>query len=452
MTWRFPLAWLGLLALALPLLAHLLSRRRAPVVAFPSLRLLSPRPVAAVSARHLSDAALLALRSAIVVAAVAALADPVVVTPWRVAAWSGRVARAVVVDAPGDPGAPPPASPLPAEVESLRARAFESTVVTGPLAMAIGDALTFLERVPPGRREVVVVSSRLDTGFDPAPLRRLPDDIGLRFASLPPATVDSTRMAFAPGGDGVRRWATTVARDEQAVHAAFADAGAADLDAIVTLGATPDDRPAAERARRAALAEGGRLTTSPPLEWRVVPAGADAWPLDEVAAPTARTARFLARLAREAQSAAVASACANAGVRRAPGVPPEGLWPIAAWAPGDPLLLGGERAGRPVIVSRAEPGSICGATLMAAAIETWTWPDVAPAAALAPRPADRRASWSREAAAPGRERLVHAETDDGRWLWGLVVVLLAVEGRWRRRLDDRPAQTPTASGETGHVA
>ncbi|MCL4845962.1 MAG: BatA domain-containing protein [Acidobacteria bacterium] len=452
MVWRFPLAWLGLLALALPLLAHLLSRRRAPVLAFPSLRFLSPRPLAAVRARRLSDTGLLALRSTIVVAAVAALADPVVVTPWRVVAWNSRVARAIVVDVPGGPDAALSAEPIATMVESLRAEAFASTVVTGPLAMAIGDALTFLERVPPGRREVVVVSSRLDAGFDPTPLRRLPDDIGLELAPGPPAALDSTRMAFAPAGDDVRHWTTTVARDEHIVRAAFVDAGVVNPDAILTLSAPPDDRPAAERARRAALSAGARLTAAPPIEWRVVSREADAWPLDEVATPTAGPARFLARLAREAERAAVASACASAGARRAPGTPPEGLWPIAAWASGDPLLLGGERAGRPVVVSRADPGSVCGATLMAAAIEARSWPDAAPAAALAPWPADRRAEWSREAAEPGRDRFVHADADDARWFWGLVVVLLAVEGRWRRRVDDRTAQAPAASSEVSRVA
>lgn len=76
MTWLNPAAFVGLLALAVPILVHLFGRRVAKRQRFPSLRLLmDSRPTPRTRSRP-SDLLLLVLRCAVLVAAVMALAQP----------------------------------------------------------------------------------------------------------------------------------------------------------------------------------------------------------------------------------------------------------------------------------------------------------------------------------------------------------------------------------------
>ena len=103
-TFLQPWAWLLAATVALPIAVHLLARNRSRRMPFPTLRFLEVTKLSAVSRQTLQDVPLLAVRIALVLAAVAALAGPVFVTPAREAAWAGRVARAVVLD---DRTAPP---------------------------------------------------------------------------------------------------------------------------------------------------------------------------------------------------------------------------------------------------------------------------------------------------------------------------------------------------------
>ncbi|MEQ1692983.1 MAG: BatA domain-containing protein, partial [Gemmatimonas sp.] len=96
MRWQNPMAWIGLLSLALPLLVHLFSRRPARVEPFPSLRFLDRSRLLPTRRTQLSDRLLLLVRSSILAVAVAALAQPL----WRdsVGATSTSVARVIVID------------------------------------------------------------------------------------------------------------------------------------------------------------------------------------------------------------------------------------------------------------------------------------------------------------------------------------------------------------------
>src|SRR5690606_1647172 len=97
MSWQNPAAFLGLLALVVPVLVHLLTRRRTRVLAFPTLRFIAPSRLLPVRALRPSDLALLALRCAIVILAVAALAAPRFGSGERSAANDALV-RVIVVD------------------------------------------------------------------------------------------------------------------------------------------------------------------------------------------------------------------------------------------------------------------------------------------------------------------------------------------------------------------
>ena len=71
-----PLAWLGLLLLALPVAVHMLVRNRAPVQRLPTLRFLRGEPPIAIRRSRPDEPRLLLLRMTILALAVAALARP----------------------------------------------------------------------------------------------------------------------------------------------------------------------------------------------------------------------------------------------------------------------------------------------------------------------------------------------------------------------------------------
>src|SRR5215831_414296 len=98
MIWQNPWAWLGLAAIAVPILVHLLARRQAVRVLFPTLRFLPVSPITAVRRHRLTDLPLLAVRIGVLAAAVAALAQPYVATASRTDRAGAQLARAIVID------------------------------------------------------------------------------------------------------------------------------------------------------------------------------------------------------------------------------------------------------------------------------------------------------------------------------------------------------------------
>src|SRR6188474_2101211 len=65
MIWLYPPAAIALLALAVPIVVHVLIRQRATRIAFPTLRFIRPHRLASVRRRALDDVALLTIRLAI---------------------------------------------------------------------------------------------------------------------------------------------------------------------------------------------------------------------------------------------------------------------------------------------------------------------------------------------------------------------------------------------------
>ena len=101
MIWVNPLALFALAAVAAPILIHILIQRRAERIPFPTLRFLQPTRLAAIRRHLLEDLPLLAVRVALLAAAAAAFAGPLLVTAARRNAWDRRSVRAVVVDRSG---------------------------------------------------------------------------------------------------------------------------------------------------------------------------------------------------------------------------------------------------------------------------------------------------------------------------------------------------------------
>ena len=94
MLWLNPVALFALAAIAAPILIHILVQRRAERFPFPTLRFLQPTRLAAIRRHLLEDWRLLAVRAALLAAAAAALAGPLLVTAVATAG----------VGSPGGPG------------------------------------------------------------------------------------------------------------------------------------------------------------------------------------------------------------------------------------------------------------------------------------------------------------------------------------------------------------
>ncbi len=176
MIWLNPIAFVALASAAAPILIHILVQRRAPRMPFPTLRFVAPTRLAAIRRHLVEDAPLLLVRIALLSAAVAALAGPLIVTAGRRAAWSAPTARAIVIDAAVDRAAAGEAAQQ-ASASVFRAERFE--------AASLGDGLrrasAWLESVPPARRGLVVVSPLALGSLTAADVAGVPAAIGIRF-------------------------------------------------------------------------------------------------------------------------------------------------------------------------------------------------------------------------------------------------------------------------------
>jgi hypothetical protein len=390
---QHPIAWIGLAALAVPLVVHLLGRRFARRLPFPTLRFITPSRASAIRPRRVTDVALLAVRLGILVAATAALAQPLLQTGDRLRALEATVARAVIVDASASMNRLAADGRTALEqarqiAEASAGDAASSRVIESP---APGDALhgaaAWLQ-TQKGRLEILVVSDFQPQALAAADLERVPAGIGMQF----------TR-----------------------VEAGASPARTPDPSRIVRLvrlaGAGERDR--AEAAYRAALATGA------PEELRADRPIAIVFPQADDRAALVRDARPLSR--------AWMFEAADA-IRRDPLVIEVARVTPAMFASHTDRLL---------VFSPADAGSLASAALMRAAAR-------AVAAAPADRELDRTVrddrelqSWERAASAVARPGSAdRAQTSDGRWFWGAALILLALE-TWMRRSRAAPAEAGT---------
>ncbi len=184
MIWQNGWAFVGLFALVLPVLIHLLSRKRAAIQKFPSLRFLDVSRLLPTRSPRLSDVPLLLVRLAIFVAAVLALAEPLWLSAARKRAFNSTVARAIVLDSSVSmmrKGASGQSAMAAARIasENLAHEAQASMVIqtSSPNASLIG-AVAWLG-TQDGRGEVVVLSDFQTSSVDSAALSAIPKQIGV---------------------------------------------------------------------------------------------------------------------------------------------------------------------------------------------------------------------------------------------------------------------------------
>lgn len=440
MIWRNPWAFAGLLALAVPVLVHLLARRSARIQRFPSLRFLQATPLVSARRTRLTDLLLLVVRATIVAAAVAALAQPYLLTGERRGATARLLARAIVVDTSASMlrATPTGASAL----EEARSLASATAADAAPALVietaaprdAIAGATAWLQDRW-GRREIVVISDFQLGAFSAADTAAVPGDIGLALHRIA-ITADSAvverivdlgdieqiaRATRVDGGTAVE-WSTRdapSASDGGALHLPAGDASgaavAATLRAVRTTGAPP------------------HVNTSRPVA--IVHAGHPSWgTLLESARPF--DAPWMADAAAAIRHAPPLAAAVAQDSHDAIDDAPAHAVPVAWTGDGTAAVLAArgpvDDTDGLVLFAHARPGTLTYAALVRAALHAVS--AATPAHELETAIVDDAtlALWSRETPAAPATATTGTESD-GRWVWLAVLVLLGIETWLRRR-------------------
>jgi hypothetical protein len=182
-----PLALLGLLAVAVPIIIHLLGRYQQRVEKFPTLQFIGYSRQTPTSRKRISDWPLLLVRIAIVSAAVLALTQPSCSS--RPADDSNGVTRVVIVDTSASMRRVTPSGPVAsvmarqvADRESMGV-ADSRRVETESPASTLPGVVAWLENRP-GLREVVIVSDFQRGTLDSTDLASIPQSMGLTLAPI----------------------------------------------------------------------------------------------------------------------------------------------------------------------------------------------------------------------------------------------------------------------------
>lgn len=430
MIWLAPLAWIGAAAVALPVLIHVLVQRRAQALLFPTLRFLPHTRIAAIRRHRLDDWLLLLVRVAVILAATAALAGPLLLTGGRRAAWNGRVARAFVGTRDDIARAAPQAEPRAA----VARRDFE----TADVRDGIARAAEWLGTVPPARRELVVAAPFAQESVDAATIAGIPRDIGVRLvrvATLPAkATVDGGLRAR--GGALYRR---TIELDGPSTSVVDRDGGE-QADFPVRVIADVSSKAAIDAAISAVRSVSIGVP-APGHRARLVIAG----PRLDHAALVAEPVRVpwiadvLADVSNDSDLQTSAARVAGPGTD--PDLSRQPWFALARGSDGRVLVAGASAAGEVLVASAAPAADVITPVLLRAISNALAPPQRLAAHEIMPIADDDLRAWERPPApvvAPGLDTIVD---DDRRWLWAATLGLLALEMLMRRN-------GRTADGET----
>lgn len=437
--WLNPAALAGLGALAIPVLIHLLRQHRAARVLFPSLRFVHPSHTAAVRLRRVSDPWLLLVRLTALALAACALAQPVVLTPARLAAWNARTARAIVIDTSDSMARSGAAR---AAMEAADAEAASAFAVrrfeTADLRAGVEQAAAWLAAAPPATREVVILSDFQHGALTRADLAEVPDTAGVRAVQVgtPPASRQFEGVPLLRQGTGSRRTeiqlgpsttqlSITASPEEHSglrLLTAAEEAGAAHT-LLRTLAAAGTPAPAAAQPIAAAF-----TGSQPPAAVRAIGAG---WMLGTV----------VRLMADPDLHAATARASAPDAEDQA------GPWTTVARDAQQRPLVRAAAAGPELVLDIAgTPGTYLAAAAVRGVLLARHPPSVYAEQEIVRTAADDLARWTRAPDPVDAAVAVHAERTDARWFWILALLMLGIEMLMRqpRRAAAEEAQADAA--------
>jgi hypothetical protein len=437
MIWQNPWAWIGLIVLAVPVLVHLLGRRSARVQPFPTLQFLKTSRLLPVRRARLSDALLLAVRLAILAAAVAALAQPLLLTGARVRAGGRTLARAIVVDTSASMMRVTPADGRAVDAARQEAQRMAGEAGTSVILESAAPATTLAGAVAwlntqPGRREVAIISDFQVGTLDEMDLAIVPPASGVRLTRIDVSTDSASieSVTTSGGNETVARIALVQGRTdvEWMVRGRSAEQ---DGDALLLL-AGSNERNRAEAALAAALAAAAPPVTSGRSVAIVYPQYERRRELLRTAQPLDERwmADAIARL-RDDATFATASSTADAADDATDAAP---FAVVASTDAGRPVILAArgniEGRDRLLLLSMADAGSLTSAALIAAVSRALSTSP--PVRELEPATLSdaQLGVWQRSASAESRGS--DADASDGKWFWLVALGLLAIE-TWLRR-------------------
>lgn len=385
--WLAPIAFAGLVLLAVPLLVHLLAQHRSERLLFPSLRFLPSSQLAALRRRTLADWPLLVVRLFVIAAAVAAAAGPVLVSDSRRAAWDTRTARAVVITHE---------APEVIRVADDEARnSFASARFAAPrIVDAIRAATSWLGQQPPAAREVVVVGDLREGMLAARDLDMLAPHIGVRFLPVPGAQrgeVAIVSVADAGGNGDFEASRVRVYADASRTAAVY-EAASGPVAPRIRVVAAPEHQGLADAVLRAALRDGVTYATD--------------------------------------SNRSVVFRFAGADQQAAPPTPPRMAW-MQQVLQRHAELRGGELDGALVVQASLEPDHARAPALLSQVVHDALVPDLTSYEPREIAPVTLT-SWSRQPSGSPGDALP-ADEGDRRWLWGAALLLLAGEQVMRQR-------------------
>lgn len=274
MTWQSPWALLGLLALALPVFIHLLSRKRAVLQKFPSLRFLNATRLLPTRSPHLTDIPLLLVRLAILLIATLALTGPLWLSAVRKQTINSTMARIIVVDTSASmmrasTGGRTPADSARVLAQAFAAEAQASLIVETPAPSAVLAGASAWLRAQGVRGEIVVLSDFQIGTVDAASVSRIAPGFGVRMLRVP-----STPSATTDSGFVTTSGRVIAIGDSNATRAEWNSAAANLRDSAFVLLAPAKERALLEAAERAALEISPRVPADPARRLAVVFDGA----------------------------------------------------------------------------------------------------------------------------------------------------------------------------------
>ena len=421
MMWLNPVAFLGLLALAVPILVHLFGRRMAKRQSFPSLRLLREAKPTPVTRSRPSDVLLLVLRCLTIATAVVALAQP----RWSAATEHAAV-RAIVIDTSASmqrltTEGRPVLQQARAHAQQVADSSGEALVLESDRpGAALAGAASWLSRRR-GVGEIVVISDFQAGAVADGHLAALAPEVGIRMLRV--AMTGSIADKHTVGG-------IEITASPERTGASWPPSG--DSTLAVTLLASDADRQSVASAAQAARALVPRSAAASHAVSIVFPGSPERRALVSGASPldSAWQGDLFLALRRDPLITTFARAATVDGTCEAPGTI------VAHNDRGAPLASVATVASRGLLVfACVEPGSTVAAAI-AAAVEANLQPYL-PSQEAEPMflPDEILREWERPATPAPRGK--EETSPDGRWIWLIALAFLAVEEVVRRRTPRR---------------
>jgi hypothetical protein len=443
MIWQNPWGLAGLLTLALPVLIHLLSRTKATIQKFPTLRFLGVSRLLPTRSPRITDIPLLLIRMGIFAAAALALAAPLFLSAARTQEFNAAIARAIVVDTSRSVSRASSNSidSLSAQASRFALGAATSSVLrTNNVDQGVADAITWLS-TQHRRSEIIVLSDFQTSSVDSAALAAVPKQYGVKLVRTASAGAVANRESAPSNTLHSQSGIVAIATDPNRTVATWSvSATAAQSKTDLLLFAADAEKTLAESARQVALQIVAPPVSDTSMAIAIVYAGSPEFSaLTKSATPLNKTwmGEFIQRLTYDNAFRSAMRTVEN--VTDTTVTNP--LFVVARNSVGHALVFAARdnisNRDRLVLFARIGAGTVASAQLIAAAYgasaSAWTASEqetrtLSDATLMA---------LEREAmqVAPARASINGSagnSASDARWFWAIALMLLALEAYMRR--------------------